>query len=156
MDLSLSPVSTNSEEIYTPSPQYNPPPPSPRKDYHSPRMISPLPLKKMEVGTKREKIDYVKFIEECKPHPPLHSPTSTLTHLPPSPLTTLPNSSQLQRLHHPIHHPPLLQQLQHTIFIESSRTAYAEWSTERMRTIHTWLLLSVTCCHYDVIVTVYI
>ena len=71
MDLSLSPISTNSDEIYTPSPQYNPPPPSPRKDYHSPRMISPLPLKKMEVGTKREKIDYVKFIEECKPYPSL-------------------------------------------------------------------------------------
>lgn len=76
MDLRLSPVSTNSEEIYTPSPQYNPPPPSPlppspRKDYHSLRMISPPPLRKMEVGTKREKIDYVKFIEECKPYPSL-------------------------------------------------------------------------------------
>ena len=70
MDLHLSPVSTISEEIYTPSPQYNPPPPSPRKDYHSPRMISP-PLKKMKVGAEREQIDYVKFIEECRPYPSL-------------------------------------------------------------------------------------
>ena len=70
MDLHLSPVSTISEEIYTPSPQYNPPPPSPRKDhYHSPRMISPL--SSHESGSGREQIDYVDPLKNADLYPSL-------------------------------------------------------------------------------------
>lgn len=65
MSIQLSPSPPVHFQCHS-SPQYAPPPTSPRGIQNT-SLSSP---KKMEIGRKPEKIDYEKFIDDCSPYPP--------------------------------------------------------------------------------------